>query len=89
MDPNNGEFNYIFVSDFHVAAGIDPKINVYHPREDFYFDEEFLRFLVYMDQHREDNDKNWELIFNGDCFDFLPVETDLKRLGVDCIDLYQ
>ena len=71
MEP---EFNYLFVSDFHIALGQDPFTKVYHPREDFLYDAEFFRFLRWADKNRENNGRSWELVFVGDCFDFLPVE---------------
>ena len=72
----NDEYNYLFVSDLHIASGVDPEKQTYHPREDFYYDLEFFRFLIWADKHPE-NGKKWELVFNGDCFDFLPVQTKL------------
>lgn len=66
------QFNYLFVSDFHVAAGTND-LGEPSPREDFFFDEEFRRFLEWADSHRVNNRK-WELVFVGDCFDFLPIQ---------------
>lgn len=68
------EFNYLFVSDFHIAIGQDPATQKYHPREDFLYDAEFFRFLQWADKNRENDGRFWELVFVGDCFDFLPVE---------------
>ena len=51
------EFNYLFVSDFHVAMGVDPQHGITHPREDFFYDEEFYRFLRWADQHPEGRKK--------------------------------
>jgi UDP-2,3-diacylglucosamine pyrophosphatase LpxH len=73
MSKNN--YNYLFVSDFHIAMGVDPIHKIVNPREDFLYDDEFFRFLRWADkkENRED-DKPWELVFVGDCFDFLPVD---------------
>ena len=71
-------FNYLFVSDFHIAMGIDPQHKITNPREDFFYDEEFYRFLQWADQYQEGG-KKWELVFVGDCFDFLPVDLAWMR----------
>ena len=75
---NEDKHNYLFVSDLHLANGIDPKKQTYHPREDFYYDCEFFRFLRWADENQERDETaselvKWELVFTGDCFDFLPV----------------
>jgi UDP-2,3-diacylglucosamine pyrophosphatase LpxH len=70
---SDNKYNYLFVSDFHIAMGLDPTRKTYNPREDFHYDDEFFRFLRWADEHREDK-KPWELVFVGDCFDFLPVD---------------
>ncbi len=75
---SDNEFNYLFVSDFHVAMGIDPQHRITNPREDFFYDEEFYRFLQWADEHPED-DRKWELVFVGDCFDFLPIDLAWMR----------
>lgn len=74
---SESQYNYLFVSDFHIASGLDPVEKTYHPREDFYYDREFLRFLLWADAHRESDGAAWELVFDGDCFDFLPIQTTL------------
>lgn len=68
-------YNYLFVSDLHIASGFDPDKKAFHPREDFFYDHEFFRFLIWAD--KQGGKKKWELVFNGDCFDFLPIETTL------------
>lgn len=72
------DYNHLFVSDFHIAMGTHPTHKVYNPREDFHYDNHFFRFLQWADKNRE-NGKLWELIFVGDCFDFLPVEVAWMR----------
>lgn len=68
------QWNYLFVSDMHVAEGFDQTIQAYSPREDFLYDAEFSNFLHYMNVHRETNGRPWELVIVGDGLDFLPVE---------------
>lgn len=70
---SDDNFNYLFVSDLHVGPGYDSLSQVYHPREDFHYEDSFFRFLKWADSNRRDG-KPWELVFVGDCFDFLPIE---------------
>lgn len=79
MDAKDDNLNYLFVSDFHVAAGTD-HYGAPSPREDFFFDDEFHRFVEWADSNRV-NGRKWELVFVGDCFDFLPVQ--LKSVIAD------
>lgn len=80
------KYNYLFVSDMHVAEGYDQAKSSYSPREDFIYDEEFSNFLHYMDEHREGQEeegKPWELVIVGDGLDFLPVEIGATRESED------
>jgi UDP-2,3-diacylglucosamine pyrophosphatase LpxH len=69
--------NYVFVSDLHLSEGRLPGEQYYHKNEDFYYDEEFAKFLRYLEKEREDRSyKNrWRLVINGDFLDFLQVTT--------------
>jgi hypothetical protein len=78
-------YNYLFVSDFHIAMGADPDHKIFNPREDFYYDDEFARFLRWADASREGK-LPWELVFVGDCFDFLPVELAWMRQYEAAVD---
>lgn len=81
------DYNYIFVSDFHVAIGqIETNRPAYHPREDFFYDESFFRFLRWANENPEGG-KKWELVFNGDCFDFWPLDTLLMEELPDWEDI--
>lgn len=66
----------IVVSDFHLSEGwrVGGKLS---PSEDFFFDDEFARFLAYLNGVQPGL---VHLVINGDLFDFLQV-------GVDPIDL--
>ena len=75
------EANYdlLIVSDLHLSEGRHAKTNKFSPNEDFFFDEEFARFLDY---HKRGTpspqfDMKWHLIINGDFLDFLQV-TSIK-----------
>jgi UDP-2,3-diacylglucosamine pyrophosphatase LpxH len=61
----------IVVSDFHLGAG-PPDINV-NPLEDFTADEDFAHFLETLRVESDREDKEVELIINGDFFEFLQV----------------
>ena len=41
--------DYVFVSDLHLSLGYDADRRAYHPREDFFFDEVFFRWLRWLD----------------------------------------
>ena len=66
-------WDYLFVSDLHLSLGYDPERRAYHPREDFFFDEAFFRWLRWADGVCAPG-RRWELILVGDTFDFLPVD---------------
>jgi UDP-2,3-diacylglucosamine pyrophosphatase LpxH len=61
----------IVVSDFHLGAG-PPDTNV-NPLEDFIADEAFAHFLESLRVESDHEDKEVELIINGDFFEFLQV----------------
>lgn len=91
-------WNYLFVSDLHLSLGYDPQRRAYHPREDFFFDEVFFRWLRWADENCAE-DRRWELVFAGDAFDFFPVdqkvvaqyfrERDLRQQELDLADPQQ
>ena len=72
---SNSGWDYLFVSDLHVALGYDPVRRAYHAREDFFFDEAFFRWLRWADRTCAEGQR-WELIFVGDTFDFFPVDCE-------------
>ena len=71
--------NYLIVSDFHLSEGRDPSTGLYHRNEDFFQDHAFAQFLAYHVSQRyaagrpSGLDKPWQLVVNGDFFDFLQV----------------
>ncbi len=67
------QYDYLFVSDLHISQGYDPEQRTFHPREDFFFDDSFFRWLRWADAHCEPG-RRWELVFVGDGFDFLPFD---------------
>ena len=83
---NSADYHLLIVSDLHLSEGRDERTHRLSRNEDFFFDEEFARFLnfhVHLDASRK-----WHLIINGDFLDFLQViSTDfepefLQYLGV-------
>ena len=66
----------IVVSDLHLSAGYNEETGRYSRNEDFFFDEEFRRFLEYL---QEANPGNNHLIIAGDLFDFLQIDGHLAK----------
>lgn len=62
----------IIVSDLHLGEGRKDKKR-YAPTEDFFYDEDFARFLEHIDTLYDHNPDSVALVFNGDVFDFLTV----------------
>lgn len=71
-------WDYLLVSDLHLSIGYDAQLHAYHPREDFFFDEAFFRWLRWADETCAPG-RRWELVFVGDTFDFLPVDESVLR----------
>jgi UDP-2,3-diacylglucosamine pyrophosphatase LpxH len=67
------DYNLLIVSDLHVSEGRDAKRGKFSKNEDFFFDEEFERFLAYYQDARRSGGAKWHLIVNGDFLDFLQV----------------
>jgi len=96
MAPNFEDYNLLIVSDLHLSEGVRPSTRKYSPREDFFFDHEFARFLAHYQERHRRGGKPWHLIINGDLFDFLQVTSyedappELRRgsrhlrYGLDC-----
>ncbi|MBN2527137.1 MAG: metallophosphoesterase [Deltaproteobacteria bacterium] len=64
----------IIISDFHLGEGRRDKRR-YAPTEDFFHDEDFSRFLEYIDETYNGKHEDVTLVLNGDIFDFLTVTT--------------
>ncbi len=62
----------IVISDLHLSAGLNEETGLNSQEEDFLFDNEFKRFLEYLQKNPGRN----HLIINGDMFDFLQVSGD-------------
>ncbi|MBI5181367.1 MAG: hypothetical protein HZA06_00475 [Nitrospirae bacterium] len=79
MTKENPKSNLFVISDLHLSAGFNEETKCYSREEDFFFDNEFKRFLEYLE--KENPGKN-HLIINGDMFDFLQVNGYYaKKLG--------
>jgi len=75
MSPALEEYDLLIVSDLHLSEGRHPATKKLSLNEDFFFDEEFARFLDFH-VHRVPErppGKKWHLIINGDFLDFLQV----------------
>jgi UDP-2,3-diacylglucosamine pyrophosphatase LpxH len=64
----------IVISDLHLSDGYNKETMKYSRNEDFFFDEEFKRFLEYFQDTY--NKTKFHLIIAGDMFDFLQVIPD-------------
>ena len=64
------QYNLLLVSDLHLSEGLRPRTKRYSPKEDFFFDHQFARFLSY---HQSSRRQKWHLIIAGDCLDLLQV----------------
>lgn len=64
------ERDIIVISDLHLSEGIGKDTGKISRNEDFFFDNEFSKFIDYLIAQK---DKSWNLIINGDFFDFLQV----------------
>jgi UDP-2,3-diacylglucosamine pyrophosphatase LpxH len=96
MEKTLRDYNLLVVSDLHLSEGRDSKSKKFSKNEDFFFDEEFTRFLAYYQDARRWHGAKWHLIVNGDFFDFLqvisvdeapsvlPTGTEHKKLGLPC-----
>jgi UDP-2,3-diacylglucosamine pyrophosphatase LpxH len=83
----------IVVSDLHLSGGQYFENGKYRATENFFYDEEFASFLKYLEKNQ--SEKPWKLIINGDFIDFLrltecptPKEYDywqdiLKDVGIN------
>lgn len=66
----------IVISDLHLSAGFNEETKCFSREEDFFFDNEFKRFLECLEKENQDNN---HLIINGDLFDFLQVNGDFTK----------
>lgn len=66
-------YSLLVISDLHLSEGRSPATKKFSRNEDFFFDEEFARFLKYYSESREGQGREWHLIINGDFVDFLQV----------------
>jgi UDP-2,3-diacylglucosamine pyrophosphatase LpxH len=67
------ESNIVIISDLHLSEGRDPRTKKFDLNEDFFFDEQFDRFLSDLENEAEQRSRTWRFIINGDMFDFLQV----------------
>jgi UDP-2,3-diacylglucosamine pyrophosphatase LpxH len=73
------EFNLVIISDLHLSEGRNPVTKKFNLNEDFFFDEEFDRFLVYLEDESQPRGKKWRLIIAGDMVDFLQITTPPEK----------
>ena len=69
------EFDLVIISDLHLSEGRNPVTKKFNLNEDFFFDEEFTRFLIYLEDKSQRRGRKWRLIIAGDMIDFLQITT--------------
>jgi UDP-2,3-diacylglucosamine pyrophosphatase LpxH len=75
MMARSDEFDLVIISDLHLSEGRDPVTKKFNLNEDFFFDEEFDRFLVFLEDESQRRGRRWRLIIAGDMIDFLQITT--------------
>ncbi len=75
--------NLVVISDLHLSEGRSNETKQFSKHEDFFFDESFYRFLVYLNRKSQDYQKKWRLIINGDMIDFLQIAPPAKNEPID------
>jgi UDP-2,3-diacylglucosamine pyrophosphatase LpxH len=83
MMPRSDEFDLVIISDLHLSEGRHPVTKKFNLNEDFFFDEEFGRFLIFLEDESKRRGRGWRLIIAGDMIDFLQVTTVPKPEEVD------
>jgi UDP-2,3-diacylglucosamine pyrophosphatase LpxH len=73
MEPRPQDYGLLVVSDLHLSEGRHGDTKRFSQNEDFFFDEEFARFLAYYQDAARWNGARWHLIVNGDFLDLLQV----------------
>jgi UDP-2,3-diacylglucosamine pyrophosphatase LpxH len=83
MVARSDEFDLVIISDLHLSEGRNPVTKRFSLNEDFFFDEEFGRFLISLENESRRRGRRWRLIIAGDMMDFLQVTTVPKPDEVD------
>jgi len=73
ISPPSDSFDYVILSDFHLAEGKNPDTRRVSRLESFLFDQPFEHLLLHLQDRSEKKGRPWTLIFNGDLMDFLRV----------------
>lgn len=73
MSRRKPRFNYVILSDLHLAEGKKRATGQISRFEGFLFDRPFERLLAHLQEKAERGEHLWTLVFNGDLIDFLRV----------------
>jgi UDP-2,3-diacylglucosamine pyrophosphatase LpxH len=96
MEPRPLDPGLLVVSDLHLSEGRHGDTKRFSRNEDFFFDEEFARFLQYYQDEARWNGARWHLVIAGDFLDLLQVvstdgasegplrEGERPELGLPC-----
>jgi UDP-2,3-diacylglucosamine pyrophosphatase LpxH len=73
MNRRKTRFNYVILSDLHLAEGKKKATGQISRFEGFLFDRPFERLLLHLQERAEQREHLWTLVFNGDLIDFLRI----------------
>jgi UDP-2,3-diacylglucosamine pyrophosphatase LpxH len=71
--PAKNDLNIAIISDLHLSEGRHPQTKRFNRNEDFFFDDNFDRFLSHLEKEAERRNSKWRVIIAGDMVDFLQV----------------
>ncbi|MDD1742519.1 MAG: metallophosphoesterase, partial [Methanotrichaceae archaeon] len=80
---HSNEFNLVIISDLHLSEGRHPVTKKFNLNEDFFFDEEFDRFLSYLEDESQRRGRKYRLIIAGDMVDFLQITSLPESTGFE------
>lgn len=73
MEARKPGYDYVVLSDFHLAEGRRKATGRISRFEGILSDRPFERLLLHLDERAEQQGHRWTLVFNGDLIDFLRV----------------
>src|SRR4051812_44838748 len=73
---DDSAYDVLIVSDLHMSSGYHRLTQTYNRLEDFFYDDEFGRFL---DHFGRCKDRRWRLLILGDLIDFMQVPIRLDN----------
>lgn len=71
----------IVLSDLHMGRGINPETRRFYTLENFFFDDDFAKLCDYLCKDSANRNVPFRLLFNGDTFDLLRIDTLPQQTG--------